>query len=57
MDFKATAAEKEQIVKLIENIKRNITISFIFSVNFTICSISAAVDPKTIVKLILNFTI
>ena len=52
-----TAAEIEQIVKLIQNIKSNITISFIFSNNFTICSISAAVGPKTIVKLIFNFTI
>ena len=57
MDFKPTAAEIEQIVKLIENIKRNIMISFIFSINFTICSISAAVGPKTFVKLIFNFTI
>ena len=57
MDFNPTAAEIEQIVKLIQNIKRNITISFIFSINFTICSISAAGGPKTIVKLIYNFTI
>ena len=57
MDFKPTAAEIEQIVKLIANIKRNIITSFIFSINFTICSISAAVGPKTIVKLIFNFTI
>ena len=57
IDFECTAAEIDQIVKLIENIKRNILISFIFSINFTICSISAAVGPKTIVKLIFNFTI
>ena len=57
MDFKPTAAEIEQIVKLIENIKRNIFSSFIFSINFTIYSISAALGPKAIVKLIFNFTI
>ena len=57
IDFGPTAAEIEQIVKLIEIIKRNIQIIFIFSINFTICSISAAVGLKLVVKLIFNFTI
>ena len=57
IDFGPTAAEIEQIVKLIVFVKRNTISSFKICINFTICSISAAVGPKSIVKLIFNFTI
>ena len=40
--FGPTAAEIERIVKLIANIKRNIFVLFVFTINFTIGSISAA---------------
>ena len=57
VDFWPTDAEIEQIVTLIANIKRNILILFIFAINVTICSISAAVGQKSIVTLICLVTV
>ena len=57
IDFWPTAEEIEQIVTLTANVKRNILILFVFAINVTICSISAAVGRKSIVTLICLVTI